>query len=75
MFGNPAAPLPQYIKRVVVSWQQLADELELSWGLETGRHALVNLSSVLVLLILLVGGQTMRQQQQRRVVALAITGQ
>ena len=72
MFENPAAPLTQYITRVVVAWQQLADELELSWGLETGRHALVNLSSVLVLLLLLVGGRTMRQQQQRWVVALAI---
>ena len=72
MFENPAAPLTKFITRVVVSWQQLADELELSWGLETGRHALVNLSSVLVLLLLLVGGRTMRQQQQRRVVALAI---
>ena len=72
MFENPAAPLTKFITRVVVSWQQLADELELSWGLESGRHALVNLSSVLVLLLLLVGGRTMRQQQQRRVVALAI---
>ena len=72
MFENPAAPLTQFITRVVVSWQQIADELELSWGLETGRHSLVNLSSVLVLLLLLVGGRTMRQQQQRRVVALAI---
>ena len=40
MFENPAAPLTQFITRVVVSWQQLADELELSWGLETGRHCL-----------------------------------